>query len=61
LLYLPCSTAGGLLGSMWAFAVDEWCNPDVAGATLRVTAEDGRHVEAVLPPASRPVAVAGLP
>jgi hypothetical protein len=59
---------------MWEFAVDEWCNRDLAGATLRVTAEGGRGVEVALPPASqlparrqdcrergRPAAVAGLP
>jgi hypothetical protein len=59
---------------MWEFAADEWCNPDLAGATLRVTAEGGREVAAVLPPASlqparaqacrqqgRPAMVAGRP
>jgi hypothetical protein len=58
---------------MWEFAVEEWCNRDLAGATLRVTAEDGRQVEQALPGPSRlqrrqdcrdrgrPAAVAGLP
>jgi hypothetical protein len=59
---------------MWAFAVDEWCNRDLAGVTLRVTAEGGRGLEAALPDASqlparpglcrqrgRPAALAGLP
>jgi hypothetical protein len=59
---------------MWEFAVNEWCNRDLAGATLRVTAEDGREVEQALPgpipqPArrqdcrdrGRPAAVASLP
>jgi hypothetical protein len=60
---------------MWQFTVDEWCNPDMAGATLRVTTEDGRKVEATLPDMSgreatrpgdcqqrsRPAGVTGLP
>lgn len=59
---------------MWEFGVDEWCNRDLAGATLRVTAGGGRGVEQLLPGPSRmparrqdcrdrgrPAAVAGLP
>jgi hypothetical protein len=60
---------------MWEFTVDEWCNRDLAGATLRVTTEDGREVEAALPNTSglpadqpgncqqrgRPAGVTGLP
>jgi hypothetical protein len=59
---------------MWQFTVDGWCNPDLAGATLRVTAE-GRKLEANLPDISgiratrpgdcqqrgRPAEVTGLP
>jgi hypothetical protein len=41
---------------MWQFAVDEWCNRDLAGATLRVTAEDGRQLQVALPNASGPPA-----
>jgi hypothetical protein len=45
---------------MWQFTVDEWCNRDLADATLRVTTEGGREVEAALPDmggmrATRPV------
>jgi hypothetical protein len=59
---------------MWEFAVQEWCNRDLAGATLRVTAEGGGQVEQPLPGPSpaparrqdcrergRPAALAGLP
>jgi hypothetical protein len=59
---------------MWEFGVDEWCNRDLAGATLRVTAEGGGQVEQPLPGPSpaparrqdcrdrgRPASVAGLP
>jgi hypothetical protein len=60
---------------MWQFTVNGWCNPDVAGATLRVTAEGGQEVEATLPGTSgpranhpgdcqqrgRPAGVTGLP
>jgi hypothetical protein len=60
---------------MWQFTVDAWCNPDMAGATLRVTTEGGREVEATLPDTSatrvtrpgdcqqrsRPAEVTGLP
>ena len=60
---------------MWQFTVDGWCNRDLAGATLRVTTEDGREVEATLPDMSgrgatrpgdcqqrsRPAGVTGLP
>jgi hypothetical protein len=60
---------------MWQFTVIGWCNPDMAGATLRVTTEDGREVEAALPDTSglratqpgycqqrgRPEGVTGLP
>ena len=38
---------------MWEFAVDEWCNRDLAGAKLRVTTEGGRGLEVALPPASQ--------
>jgi len=41
---------------MWEFGVDEWCNRDLAGATLRVTAEGGRELAKPLPGASRPSA-----
>lgn len=60
---------------MWQFTVDGWCNRDLVGATLRVTTEDGREVEATLPDMSgrgatrpgdcqqrgRPAGVTGLP
>jgi hypothetical protein len=60
---------------MWQFTVDEWCKPDMASATLRVTTEDGREVETTLPdtsgmratqpgacqPRGRPAGVTGLP
>ena len=60
---------------MWSLAVDEWCNPALAGASLRVTAEGGSRIPGiVLPDASkhpddpgscrprgRPAGVAGLP
>lgn len=59
---------------MWEFGVDEWCNRDLAGATLRVAAEGGGQVEQPLPGPSpaparrqhcrdrgRPAALAGLP
>ena len=59
---------------MWQFTVEAWCNPDLAGATLRVTT-DGRQLEATLPDISgvratrpgdcqqrgRPSGVTGLP
>jgi hypothetical protein len=38
---------------MWEFAVDEWCNRDLAGAALRVTAEGGREAKTALPGSSR--------
>ena len=41
---------------MWEFGVAELCNHDLAGATLRVTAEGGRELTRPLPGASRPSA-----
>jgi hypothetical protein len=59
---------------MWSLAVDEWCNRELAGASLRVTAPGGRSLEAALPDErgqpdrpgfcrqrSRPAGIAGLP
>jgi hypothetical protein len=59
---------------MWSLAVDEWCNQELAGASLRATAPGSRTLEAALPdrgdlpdePGScrergRRAAIAGLP
>ena len=59
---------------MWQLAVDEWCNRELAGATLRVQADGGGGYEHELPepgrqPArpgdcrdrGRPASLAGLP
>ena len=58
----------------WRLAVDEWCNQELAGASLRATAPGGRSLVAALPgrdilrgdPGScrergRPAAIVGLP
>jgi hypothetical protein len=59
---------------MWQLAVDEWCNRDLAGVTLRVRAEGGGEHQQALPGVSgraeppgfcrdrgRPASLAGLP
>jgi len=58
----------------WSLAVDEWCNRELSGASLQVTAAAGRSVKVTLPDAGgqpdkpgycrqrgRPAGVAGLP
>jgi hypothetical protein len=58
----------------WRLAVDEWCNQELAGARLRVTAPGGRSLVAALPERAdqpddpgfcrergRPAAIVGLP
>jgi hypothetical protein len=58
----------------WTLAVDEWCNRELGGASLRVTAAAGRSLNVALPDAGgqpdgpgycrergRPAEVVGLP